>query len=274
MEENESRIENVCFVIACVSVLFLAGCSHQAQFAAAGKVFRIGNESANIMYVNGLVAFNGTRENAESTFETNDNDGLGDPADVKTVRTVRLKTGPIVSGYLVDLSKKCPDAAVKYVEQMPEINKSVVEPVKTEPAKESSTIVHPFMEKLKSKLKELAGDKADEYKSPFSDNCELTNLYEHPEVEYQAALTADLLKYADDEATMVDTGELCKETLIHYAGRLAQLKAKGIAKATKITLGKATIKNGRLTYLRYRLLMADGTYQDEDCPNCFDLEDK
>ena len=268
--EKENRLEQVLFVVMCVMVLMLFGCSHSGQIAASGKVFRIGGEGCSIMYVNGLLTVSGTRENAETLVEANDSDALGNPSDI---RTVRFRTGPIVSGYLVDLSKKCPDAAVEYVKAMPELAKTeTVHPVKQETAKESSTVVQPIIGKIVDKLKDIAG--GSDYKSPFSDNCELTNLYEHNEVEYQAALTADLLKYADDEATMVDTGELCKETLIHYAGRLAQLKAKGIEKATKITLGKATIKDGRLTYLRYRLRMDDGTYQDEDCPNCFNLEEK
>lgn len=268
-------MKDIVLTIACVITLFAAGCtkiSHSGTLTATGKVFKVGGEAYNLLYVNGMVHMDIVRENVESIVETNDNDALGNPSDVKTVRTIRFKNGPIISGYAVDLAKVSPEAAIEYVKAMPELNKSTIEPVKTEPAKESSSIVQPIIGKIVDKLKDIAGD--TEYKSPFSDNCELTNLYENNDVAYQAQLTADLLKYADDEATMVDTGELCKETLIHYAGRLAQLKAKGIEKATKITLGKATIKDGRLTYLRYRLKMSDGTYQDEDCPNCFDLEDK
>ena len=72
---------------------------------------------------------------------------------------------------------------------------------------------------------------------------------------------------------MPDTGETLKDTLVHYAGRLAQLKAKGKSEATKITLDRATIKNGKLASLMYRLKEDDGSFRDEECPSCFELED-
>lgn len=277
--ENENRIESVCFVIVCVCVLFLAGCGHSGNFTASGKVLQIGTPEFGMTYVNGLMTVTGSRENTESVVEFNDDDGItgGPTADLKSIRTIRYKTGVQLNGYAVDLAKKCPDAAIEYVKLMPKLNLpanwDVKETVVKKQSGEKSTSDN-YIEYLKEKLKDIAGgvDK-DGYNSPFSKNCELTNLYEHPEVAYQAQLTADLLAYADEATEMPDTGETIKDTLIHYAGRLAQLKAKGIEKATKITLGKATIKDGKLTALRYRLKMDDGTYQDESCPNCFEIED-
>lgn len=275
-------MKDIILTIIAVITLFSFGCSHNANFVASGKVFKIGTETAGILYVNGLTAINGTRENSESIIEAGDDDGLsGAPTiDAKTVRTIRFRTGPQLTGYLVDLAKKDPDAATAYVKQMHKLNVASWDSKETLNSKSNTrkdgekTSTSDYIDYLKGKLAGIAGGKNTDYKSPFSDNCELTNLYEHPEIEYQAQLTADLLKYADDVTEMPDTGETIKDTLIHYAGRLAQLKAKGIEKATKITLGKATIRDGKLTSLRYRLKMDDGSYQDESCPNCFGLEDK
>ena len=98
-------------------------------------------------------------------------------------------------------------------------------------------------------------------------------MYKDNSITAQAALTAELLKYADDTTEMPSSGETIKDCLVHYAGRLAQLKAKGKNEATKITLDRATIKDGKLVYLMLRLKNDDGTYQDEECANCFELED-
>lgn len=263
--KNENRLYELVLTMAAVAVLLLTGCSHQAQFAAAGKVFRIGNESANIMYVNGLVAFNGTRENAESVFETNDNDAVGDPADVKTVRTIRFRTGPIVSGYAVDLAKVSPEAATEYVKIMPELNKANVEPVKTEPAKESSSIAQPIL----AKIKEAMG--GGEAKVIVGDGT-YTGLAKDRSIKYQAALCNELLGYADDDAQMPSSGESIKSSLIHFAGRLGQLTAKK-KDSTKMRISKATIQDGRLVYLIYLLERPEGNEEEIECPSCYEVED-
>lgn len=264
--KDENRIESVCLVLACVSTLFLASCSHQGQMAASGKIFRVGGEGCSIMYVNGLLTVAGTRENAETMVEANDNDAIGNPSDVKTIRTVRFRTGPIISGYAVDMAKVCPDAAVKYVENMPELNKTTVEPVKTEPAKESSSIVKPILQKIKDAI---GGD--DQAKVIVGDGT-YTALAKDRSIKYQSSLCTELLAYADDEVVMPGSGEGLKSTLIHFAGRLGQLVAKK-KDVTKMRISKATIEGGRLTYLIYLLEREDGTEEEVDCPSCFEIED-
>lgn len=263
--KNDVPIHMILWIALLIAGLFFAGCSHQAQFAAAGKVFRIGNESANIMYVNGLVAFNGTRENAESVFETNDNDAVGDPADVKTVRTIRFRTGPIVSGYAVDLAKVSPEAATEYVKIMPELNKANMEPVKTEPAKESSSIAQPIL----AKIKEAMG--GGEAKVIVGDGS-YTGLAKDRSIKYQAALCTELLTYADDDTQMPSSGESIKSSLIHFAGRLGQLTAKNKTE-TKMRISKATIQDGRLVYLIYLLERPEGNDEEVECPSCYEVED-
>lgn len=111
-------------IILTFALLLLAGCGHNANFVASGKVFKIGSEGVGLLYVNGLVAVNGTRENSESVIEAGDNDSLsGVPSsDAKTLRTVRFRTGPQLNGYLVKLAKENPEAANAYVKQMYKLN--------------------------------------------------------------------------------------------------------------------------------------------------------
>lgn len=268
-------MKDVTLVVICVIVLMLCGCAHNANMVGVGKVFRIGGEGCNILYVNGIFSFNGVKGNAESVIETNDNDAIGNPADVKSVRAIRFRTLPQVNGYLVELAEKDPEAAKKFVEIMSKFNKAVWGVTPQEPAKESSTIAKAIdLGKLKeaaaSTLKELKGDKAS---TTIAGDGEYTELYKDNTIEAQAALTAELLKFANDTAKMEGTGETLKDTLVGYAGRLAQLKAKGVKEAKTITLGRATIKDGKLTALMYRCREDDGTYRDEECPTCFPLED-
>jgi len=106
-----------------VAAAFLAGCSHNGGVVGIGKVFKIGSNECSILYVNGLFSFHGVRENAESVIETSDSDSLGNPtAGVAGVRTIRFRTGPQVTGNLVKLAQKDPEAAKAYVNVMPELN--------------------------------------------------------------------------------------------------------------------------------------------------------
>ena len=275
-------------ILTAISILtlFLSGCSqfmysHNGTQVASGDYVRIGLGDYGLTFGRGTLLTQAARENTLLELKMQDgNDFSGAPTTkMDSVKSIRIHIGPQVTGYLVDLAQVDMDAATAYVGQMGKLNKTSwsADQQTTAMTKQSSgekSTSDNYIDYLKEKLKGITGSGSTDYKSPFSDSCELTNLYEHPEIEYQAQLTADLLKYADDVTEMPDTGETIKDTLIHYAGRLAQLKAKGIEKATKITLGKATIKDGKLISLRYRLKMDDGTYQDESCPNCFELEDK
>ena len=271
-------MKDIILTSLCAIVLFASGCtrvSHSANVTATGKIFKVGGEAYNLLYVNGLLNMNAVRENAESIVEATDDDGFtgGPTSEAKGVKTIRFRTGPIVSGYLCDLAKTSPEAATEYVKSFPEMNKPFWDTKQAMPEKkegEKSTS-QDYISYLKEKLKGIVGDK--DVKGTITVDGEYKELYKDDSIETQAALTAELLKYADDEAKMAGTGETLKDTLVGYAGRLAQLKAKGKSEATKITLDRATIKDGKLTYLMYRLKEDDGSYRDEECPTCFPLED-
>lgn len=276
-------MKDLILTFVCVLTLFIAGCGHSGNFTASGKVLTIGTPEIGITYVNGLMSVTGSRENTESVIEFGDDDGIsGAPtAELKSVRTIRYKTGVQLNGYAVDLAKKAPDAIVEYLKIMPDLNtaptwdsKETLKSSSSSSKSDSKSSTTGYIEYLKEKLKGIVG-KDKEIKETIKGDGEYKELYKDNSIEAQAALTAELLKYADDETGMPTSGETIKDCLVHYAGRLAQLKAKGISHATKITLDRATIKNGKLTYLMLRLLNeSTGTYQDEECANCFELEEK
>ena len=257
-------IHMILWIALLIAGLFFAGCSHNLNTTVAGKYFRVGGEGCSITYANGLIVMSGTRENAESLIETNDVDGLGNPSDVKAVRSIRYKVGPQISGYMTDLAKISPEAAIEYVKVMPQMTASSITPSKPETAKESSSIVQPILSKIKDALgggesKVIVGD--GEYQHLDKDRS----------IKYQAALCSELLTYADDTAEM-ESGETLKSTLIHFAGRLGQLTAKGKSE-TKMRISKATIRGGKLVYLIYVLERDDGSEEEIDCPSCYGVED-
>lgn len=271
-------MKDIILTILAAATLFVAGCGHSGNFTASGKVLQLGTPEFGMTYVNGLMTVTGSRENTESVVEFNDDDGItgGPTADLKSVRTIRYKTGIQLNGYAVDLAKKCPDAVIEYVKIMPQLNTpSNWESKETLPKKSSGekSTSDNYIDYLKAKLASISGGAAMPTLSEIKGDGEYNNLYADRSITAQAALTTELLKYADDETMMPTSGETIKDCLVHYAGRLAQLKAKGKSEATKITLNRATIKDGKLTYLMLRLKNDDGTYQDEECANCFELED-
>lgn len=275
--ENENRVKDVVMVLACVSTLFLAGCGHSGNFTASGKVLQIGTPEFGMTYVNGLMTVTGSRENTESVVEFNDDDGItgGPTADLKSIRTIRYKTGVQLNGYAVDLAKKCPEAAIEYVKLMPNLNTpanwDAKETVVKKQSGEKSTSDN-YIEMLKEKLKSIAGGKSDG-KAVFDKDGTYNNLWEDKTIEKQAALTAELLAKCDDVTEIQEEGELIKTTLIHFTGRLAQLKAAGATESKRICLDRATIKDGKVSFLRYRLTdLKTGETMDEVCPNCYGLE--
>lgn len=277
-------MKDIILTLLCVIVLFVAGCSHNANFVASGKVFKIGTEAAGLLYVNGLVAVNGTRENSESIIEAGDDDGLsGAPTvDAKTLRTIRFRTGPQLTGYLVDLSKKSPVAAEAYVKQMYRLNtatwdskETLKDKTTTKKSGEKSTTDN-YIEYLKEKLKSVIG-KDTKVEARFTKDGDYNELWKDATITTQAAMCTELISMCDDSTYMTeDEGETIRETLVHYAGRLAQLKAKGKTETRRIVLSKVTVKGGKVTFLRYRLYdeqTGEVSTDDEICPTCYGVED-
>lgn len=276
-------MKDIILTIICVLTLFMCGCksfmfSHNANQFLNGDFVKVGFGDYGLTFGRGTALTLVVRENTELKVDMKDgNDFSGAPTTkLDSVKSLSFRTGPQVTGYLVDLAGVAPDAASDYVKEMPKINKSYLSTMPSEPlpkksAGEKSTSDN-YIDYLKAKLASISGGAAMPTLSEIKGDGEYNNLYADRSITAQAALTTELLKYADDETMMPTSGETIKDCLVHYAGRLAQLKAKGRSEATKITLNRATIKDGKLTYLMLRLKNDDGTFQDEECANCFELE--
>lgn len=279
-------MKDIILTVISILPLFLSGCnsfmySHNATQVASGDFVKVGLGDYGLTFGRGTLLTQAVRENTILELKMQDgNDFSGAPTTkMDSVKSIRVHTGPQITGYLVDLAQVDMDAATAYVGQMGKLNKTSwsadqqTTAMTKQVSGEKSTSDN-YIDYLKEKLKGITGSGSTDYKSPFSDSCELTNLYEHPEIEYQAQLTADLLKYADDVTEMPSTGETIKDALVHYAGRLAQLKAKGKDKSVIILLDRATVKDGKLTNLMFRYTdEKTGETRDEECPNCFNIED-
>ena len=275
-------MKDIILTLIATLTLFFSGCapflySHNVKMAAHGKVFRIGGEGASIMYVNGTVLITGARENDEDKVKVANKDGLaGAPtADLSTELTIQFGTGPQITGYLADLAKVDTNAATAYVTQMGKLNKarwSDTTEATTIKSGGEKTSTSDYISYLKEKLKGIAGNK--ETKATITGDGEYKELYKDATIEAQAALTAELLKYADNETLIQKDGETIRDTLVHYAGRLAQLKAKGKSESKRILLDRCTVKDGKVTFLRYRLTdLQSGESSDEVCPSCYGVED-
>jgi hypothetical protein len=127
-------------VLLTVAILaaVLVGCSHNPAIFTVGKRTNIGFDpgqlAANISWTDGLNIVDVPRENSSWELEVDESMGLAfDPAtnSLSGVRKITRKTGVQVTGYLVDLAKYAPAAALAYIEQAGELQRG--EAVKLSP---------------------------------------------------------------------------------------------------------------------------------------------
>ncbi len=99
-------------IFAVVGVAFLlAGCSHSALFVGRGRVITL-NQSG-LSYINGEFLCDLSKENESVSVEFSDDAEQKIAGGIK----VKRKLGKVVSGYLVDLSEKDPEAVKTYLEK-------------------------------------------------------------------------------------------------------------------------------------------------------------
>ena len=105
------------FIFAMLA-MFLTSCSHNGFMVGQGRVVVL-NE-AGFQYVNGFFAYDLSRENSEIETETSDANGLA-PApgssQIKGGIRIRRRIGKQVTGYLVDLADRSPEAVIEYLKQ-------------------------------------------------------------------------------------------------------------------------------------------------------------
>ena len=98
--------------------------SHNANLVGKGKTFKAGVGDYGILYVNGIFGMQAVRENSEMEIETSDGDSFANPTSTtKGSVVIRFRTGPQITGYLVDLAKQNGELAKEYLGKMDELNK-------------------------------------------------------------------------------------------------------------------------------------------------------
>ena len=258
-----------------VSLSFMfSGCadlmnvSHNGNFVGIGKVTRLGVADYGLVHVNGLAVLQAVRENNEMVIETNDGDGYTNPAaTIKGIRTIRFRTGPQITGYLVDLAKHDTEAAKAYVDQMADLNKASWDTKQQTPTdvKLPSVTTMQGTKKVAEKVKELV--------EPFtcSGNCDLQDLWKNDSIAYQTAVASKLLTYADDTSSWEGDVTTYKKSLQDFLTRLAKLTVKGKTK-TQMRVKYAKIANNKLIDLMYVMIEPDQEF-DTTCPECVLLEE-
>lgn len=243
------------------SMVLCASCtrmSHNLTTIAAGKVTRLGVADYGLLYVNGLVVMEAVRENTETVVETNDGDKFGNPDSVlKGIRSIRFRTAGQCTGYLKDLAKKSPEAALRYVENMPKMNKAAWD------SKQDKAIDI-----------ESASKAAEEIVNPFdcNGNCDLQDLWKNNTIAYQNAVAVKLLNYTDDKATFPDSKTTFYHSLQSFITRLAKLTVRGRT-VTQMRVKYAKIKDNQITDLMFVMIEPDGNTFDTTCPECV-MEDE
>ena len=108
----------IAFAAICAA---LASCSHNPAQFVLGEQTRIGfGDYGTFNAVEGLVINDIPRENTAFMLELDSEHGVSyDPASgtVKGVKSITRIVGPQVTGYLVDLAKASPEAALEYLKR-------------------------------------------------------------------------------------------------------------------------------------------------------------
>lgn len=106
-------------LIGVLLVILCAGCAHNPGQFVLGNHTRIGfGDYGTLSVAEGLLINDIPRENTSFEVELDSEAGVSyDPATgtVKGVKKVTRHVGPQITGYLVDLAKVAPDAALEYL---------------------------------------------------------------------------------------------------------------------------------------------------------------
>ena len=253
------------FFAVCILLIVLGLCcqsctrvSHNFDNIIIGKYFNIGVGDYGVTFANGLVVLKAVRENTESVIETNDGDKFGNPEAVtKGIRSIRFRTGSQISGYMVDLAKKSPEAALEYVKTMPALNKV-------------------YWDSKQDKAIDIEGASkaAEEIVNPFDCNgdCDLQDLWKNNSIAYQNAVAVKLLNYTDDKATFPDSKTTFYHSLQSFITRLAKLTVRGRT-LTQMRVKYAKIKDNKIVDMMFVMIEPDGNTFDTTCPECV-MEDE
>lgn len=103
-------------LILIASLALFTSCSHNGLLVAKGKVFLL--NAQGLTYVNGTVVSDMSRENTKLNADIEDYDTLAQAENEQSLTgsvKVNYEIGKQITGYLVDLSKKAPEAVEEYL---------------------------------------------------------------------------------------------------------------------------------------------------------------
>ena len=124
--KNQEKLEKLYLAATIAAIMIgLSACSHNTSGFTIGTRINAGvdpqNATANISYTDGLNVIDVSRENSTWALEVDGDSGLSydeQSGSVKGVRKIRRSVGPQITGYLVELAEKHPEAALEYTKSM------------------------------------------------------------------------------------------------------------------------------------------------------------
>lgn len=261
---NSFRPENLPFygaviaiVLAMISIM-LCGCSHSGLVVARGKVFTL-NERG-LTYVNGVLAYDLSRENTDAEVEVQDADGLGGHNGTHQIKgglKFRRRIGKVVTGYLVDLSKKNPKAAVKYLS---DAGLSDADPMPSLPSYDAVGTAIDAAQRIV--------EKAETEKFVCNGGeCSYSDLTGNRDIDYQLSIAMELLKFDGFTNKMPTTGERYVHCLESFVTALVQHRSKG-KKHTPLCVKRVKVEDKVVTDLMFEYFPADGDPYEAECPSC------
>jgi hypothetical protein len=112
-----SRDLRFAFLVLILLILSV-GCSHSPFFLTGGTKVSAGiPEYGELAYLNGIGIADVSRESTEVEIEIDEKVGLTIDKEtnaVKGIKKITRRIGRQITGYLVDLAKVCPEAAVAW----------------------------------------------------------------------------------------------------------------------------------------------------------------
>lgn len=263
--------------IVIAAIVFLTSCAHNFGALGIGTEWKAAAAQYGLSYGDGLFATFVTKDGVKFRAELDSTMGFSyDPVSntFKGIRAIEYSLPPQITGYAVDFARDNPEVAkayynalIKYYENdsKKEANQQpLVSDEKS--AKASSSIA----DVIKTALNKVMPAKDNE---PFTCNgdCEI-ELSKNHSISYQKSAATKLLTYADDETKFEGETQTLKHSLESFLTRLDKLLARGRS-VTQMRIKAATIKNGKLKYIRYIMTEPDGDEFETNCPECV-LEDE
>lgn len=264
------------FAILFIFTLLLCSCSHNPAAVVMGRQLKVGTaEYGELTYLNGFSIVDCARENSEWQIDINDADGISFDAathTLKGVKSIRRRIGKQVTGYLNDLAKNSPDAAMEYLKgdvMFPVGTQNIVE------VKEDATLKAIVESKVKSECSK-AEEKSDKPYAAKYITCKAGDVCEYDfknrrGTDEQLAIAKELrdFDFIDKDEKRPDEYTHTKyENVIDFIARTEVVKYFGVEEV-KLWISYVKINAyNKLEAITFLLQLDDGEIIDETCVSC------